>query len=116
MRTTHDGKIGTDRLSPDYVWFRCSDYNLPNNTMGKIGYHCIYRPMCRPDYAGTELVTDQMIADAREHYAIIAAEDEEAKRLEDERALSEPEPTPERRPNQPCPICGTYCDGDCTAN
>lgn len=120
MRTTHDGKIGTDELfSPGHVWFRCSDYNLPDNTMGKTGYHCVYRPMCRPDYIGTEVVTDQMIADTKGHYDIIKAQDEETKKIENEKFFAELEAEknlPKSRSNQPCPLCGTYCDGDCTAN
>ncbi|MFA5379260.1 MAG: hypothetical protein WC455_26125 [Dehalococcoidia bacterium] len=115
-KMTHDGRIMTSELtSPGYVWYRCDAYGLPDNTMGKIGYHAVYRPLCKPDYIGTEVVTDQMMIDTREHYNICEAEREAESKARFERDLEAI-----RNPSAPyaidkhlCPHCGTVCYGDC---
>jgi len=71
--------IHTDEInSPGYVWFRCDVYDLPDTTMGQIGYHVCYRPLCGDMYRGNELVTDRMRQDLRAYYA-------EQKRLDEEK-------------------------------
>jgi len=116
MRETHNGAIKTSALAPDSVWYSCDVYNLPDNTVGCIGYHVVYRPLCKPYYTGTEVVTDKMMEDTRAHYRII-------ERLEKNEAAATEEESNEidkiyakRRANGLCPHCGTYCYGDCRAN
>ena len=78
------GKIYTDEIArPGYVWYRCADYHLPDNTKGKIGYHVVYRPLHAEGplsvrYEGWEAVTAQMIADTRAYYAAEDAAKEHA--------------------------------------
>jgi hypothetical protein len=118
-KMTHDGRIGTDEImSPGYVWYRCNAYTLPDNTMGKIGYHVIYRPLCRDmkeKYQGHEVVTDQMMIDAREHYAIIAEKERIAEISRREREIESIKniPPPSAFERMLCPRCGTVCYGDC---
>ena len=75
-----DNGIATDELfSPGYVRFDCEVWGLPDNTMGKTGWHVVYRPLV-DGYAGHELVTPEMRAAVRVHYAAqrAAKEDERA--------------------------------------
>lgn len=113
---THNGSIGTDDIGSDgYVWYRCDVYNLPDNTAGKIGYHVIYRPLCRPDYKGTEVVTDQMMDDTREHYRIVRDAAEIERKAQFERDLAEiSKPVKQSAMSKVmCPHCATVCYGDC---
>lgn len=64
-----NGKLYSDELhAPGYVWFRCADYGLPDNTMGKVGYHVVYCPLGK-GFTGHEHVTDAMREDVRALYA-----------------------------------------------
>lgn len=114
MRYTHNDKIGTDEMmSPGYVWYRCADYNLTDNTAGGVGYHVVYHPL----RDGAEGVTDEMRADTREHYAMVKAQDEAARKEDRERYFAE-EGKPVKQSAMSkliCKHCGTVCYGDCRA-
>ena len=114
-RITKDGAIKTDEtMSPEYVWYKCSVYNLPDNTMGGIGYHIVYRPLCKSD------VTDQMMTDTREHYRLAAEMDKADEAIAEAKADKDCDEMDkidrQRKANGLCPHCHTYCDGDCQSN
>jgi hypothetical protein len=47
-RLTHNNTIASDdTFAPGTIRFSCAAYGLEDNTMGKTGWHCIYRP-CNP--------------------------------------------------------------------
>jgi hypothetical protein len=115
---THNGDIKSDPIgSPDYVWLRCSRYDLPDNTTGAIGYYVAYRPLAS-DWLDKGLpVTAEMRAHVREHLAIIATQQDEARAArESRRAAAIPAEYAREtraRANGLCPRCHTYCYGDC---
>ena len=120
-RITKDGAIKTNEtMSPGYVWYKCSVYNLPDNTMGGVGYHVVYRPLCKPDYQGAEVVTDQMMADTREHYRLVKEMDKADEEIAEAKASKDCDEMDkidrQRKANGLCPHCHTYCDGDCQVN
>jgi hypothetical protein len=88
--------------------------------MGGIGYHVIYRPLCKPDYRGTEVVTEKMMIDTREHYRLAAEMDKSDETIAESKASKAcdemDEIDRERKANGLCPHCNTYCYGDCQAN
>lgn len=68
-KITHDGTVKTNELTqPGYVSFRCDAWGLDDNTMGKIGWHVEYRPLCG-DYQHDCEITEAMATAVREHYA-----------------------------------------------
>ena len=116
-------------LSPGYVSLHCETYGLPDNTMGQIGYHVVYRPLAlhpngTPQYQGNDLLTDAMRDDIK---AVVAQKAREAEAATQQREaetaarratwLQHPPRPLHRRPGltTPCPSCGTYCAGDCQA-
>jgi len=80
MKITHN--YVTVESDSDYVWFDCQHYDLPDNTMGGAGQHVVYRPICKGDYRGHEVVTDQMVNNARAAYEALQATTEAAKDTE----------------------------------
>jgi len=116
--TTHNNTVHTDELmQPGYVMFDCAAWNLPDNTMGNVGLHVCYRPLCGDMYKGNELVTDAMKQAVREHYESRKAADEAAKKAEHEAFMAslQTERTPSPMDKAICPKCGTVCYGDCEA-
>lgn len=118
--TTHNGNIGTDELtSPGYVWLSCDHYGLPDNTIGKVGYHVVYRPLCGNMYTGNELITDEIREEIRAHYDEIK-ERKEAKHNAERDAMLAMSRAATTNPVKPSPMekmickhCGTVCYGDC---
>ena len=109
MEKTHGNRIMTDPIgSPDYVWFDCRFYGLPDNTQGGIGYHVIYRPVAQFKNPAAYIdkaagITKTMIDDVREHWSIVR-----------ERAKTEKVPgTKTCLEKNICYHCGTVCYGDC---
>ena len=70
--------ITTDSMfSPGYVFFASAHWGLPDDTVGNVGLHVVYRPLCE-GYSGHEHVTDAMRDAVRDHYARECAADEAA--------------------------------------
>lgn len=116
--TTHNNTVQTDELmQPGYVMFDCATWNLPDNTMGKVGLHVCYRPLCGDMYKGNELVTDEMKQAVREHYESREAAEKAARKAEHEAFMAslETERSPSAFEKAICPKCGTVCYGDCEA-
>lgn len=124
---THGGTIFTNEsTSPGYVWFSCAEYGLPDNTMGKIGFHSRYRPLCDNYQAKEEgLVSDDLKALVSAHYAEERAAEDEARRVRAERewdkirAMTPAQATTERMgdrarrehdPNCPAYYGGSGCE------
>ena len=115
-RITKDGAIKTNEtMSPGYVWYKCSVYDLPDNTTGGVGYHVVYLPLRN----GTGVVTDQMMTDTREHYRLAAEMDKADEAIAEAKASKDCDEMDtidrQRKANGLCPHCHTYCDGDCQA-
>lgn len=77
--TSDDLAIQTNELmQPGYVCFGCGHWGLPDNTIGKTGWHVVYRPL-GSGYLGHDHVTDAMREAVRTHYdreqAAVAAAD-----------------------------------------
>jgi hypothetical protein len=121
LYTTHNGNIKSDESQSGYIWFSCKEYDLPDNTTSGQGYHVVYRPLCKPHYEGTELVTERMMQDVREHYGLVESL-KENERIEAEKKfwaeieILKSAQTTNKTHNPLCPHCGTYCYGDCQAN
>ena len=117
-RITHNGNIMTDDLvSPGYVFYRCSAYNLPDNTMGNVGYHVCYRPLCGDMYVGNDLVTTEMIQHTKEHYAEVKKIEEIERKAKFAAMIAEISKPVVLSPMDKmiCKHCGTVCYGDCRA-
>lgn len=123
-RKTHNGTIASDEtFAPGTIRFSCKAYNLPDNTMGKTGWHCIYRP-CNPTYSPD--TPENLKTLAREHMAEVEvtekaeAEAKAEKEHADFMAWAARQPKRDRNKPKgiagvhfPCPRCHTYCCGDC---
>jgi hypothetical protein len=69
----------------NYVLYDCNYYKLEDNTMGGIGYHSFYRPLCGDMYVGNELVTKQMQDDYRYFLKEKEQKEKEQKEKEDKK-------------------------------
>lgn len=101
---SEDGLFSWQSASPNNVSINCAISGLPDNTVGKTGWHVVYLP--QPGDCPTNLLEG-----AREFSrtidAIISERKSFADKATDDMAA---------RDSNVCPKCGTYCYGDCEAN
>lgn len=114
--TTHNGTVKSDEtMAQGYVSYSCEAWGAPDNTGGQIGWHVVYHPLSE-GYRGHEHLTDEMRKATREHYAIR----DEARRVAtaeaDAKKMAAPQRAAPRASTEPCPLCGSYCCGDCQAH
>ena len=101
---SEDNLFSWSSASPNYVSINCAMSGLPDNTVGKTGWHVVY--LSQPGDCPADLLVG-----AREFSravdAIIAERKAFADKAADDIAA---------RGTNICPKCGPYCYGDCEAN
>lgn len=107
-----DGRFLWLAAHDSYVSLDAKAFGLPDRTMGKVGRYPVYLPvaashaelMARPDH-------EQILSEARRFAEAVEAEQDRRRELA--KAVTVKESTAHR---EPCPHCGTWCEGDCQAH
>lgn len=102
--TSHDGTIKSNPAQAGYVFFRSEDWDLPDNTQGKIGWYGVY-------HMQDDRLTDAMRTAGCDHNAARYEKDRaESAKAEERQHAADMTPV---GPNAPCPKCHTYCCDSC---